>query len=37
MISIFGETEEFRGFITARGIKGMEIVARTLVNKTELR
>src|SRR6266700_5412000 len=36
MIFICGETEEFRGLVAARGIKSMEIVARTFVNKAEL-
>jgi len=37
MIFIFGETKEFRGFVASSGIKGMEIVAWTFVNKSELR
>jgi hypothetical protein len=37
MIFVFGETEEFRRLIAAGGIKGMEIVAGTFVNKSELR
>jgi hypothetical protein len=35
MIFIFGETEEFR-WLVAGGIKGMEIVAGTFVNESEL-
>jgi hypothetical protein len=37
MIFIFGETKEFRGLVASGGIIGMEIVAWTFVNKSELR
>src|SRR5882724_2097690 len=36
MIFVFGEAKEFRRLIAPGGIKGMEIVAWTFLNKSEL-
>jgi len=36
MLFVFGETKEFRRPIAAGGIKGVEIVAWTFVDKSDL-
>jgi hypothetical protein len=37
MIFVFGETKKFRRLIASGGIKGVEIIAWTFVNKPKLR
>src|SRR5207247_3618257 len=36
MIFVFGKPKKFRGLVASGGIKGMEIVAWTFVNKSEV-
>jgi hypothetical protein len=36
MTFIFGEAEELRGLVASGGVKGMEIFAWALVNKSQL-